>query len=148
MQIIDTAKDPYGRRYFASQKRREFEKLKRTSSFKTWKVAQLKIQNDRCAYCRISLRRENIVTHIDHVQPLFYEGSNDFNNLVLSCRRCNVKKWISDKRVVPDWIKNNAQEHEDKQRLKSLRWKQRKQMEDLVNREIDEQISISMRSWL
>jgi CRISPR/Cas system Type II protein with McrA/HNH and RuvC-like nuclease domain len=45
------------------------------------------IQNNSCAYCDLYL--ENY--HIDHVVPISFGGSNNLDNLVLSCPPCNLK---------------------------------------------------------
>lgn len=147
MQVIDCFNDPYSRRLNAKKKRRTFEQLKRSNGFKHWKIQQLKIQEGKCAYCRILLNSSNIVTHIDHVQPLYYEGKNDFNNLVLSCRRCNLRKWISDKRVVPQWIRHNEASFKEKQRLHIARQKQHRQMKEILEIEVQEQIAQEL-SWI
>lgn len=139
MSSIDVANDPYGRRYYAHKKRVEFEKLKRTPEFKAWRNRQLRIQKKLCAYCQISLTYKNIVTHVDHINPLYYEGSNNFENLVLSCRRCNLKKWVNNRIVEPDWIKKNRANYPKVQQLSTLRGLQKKQMQDLVAKELDEQ---------
>ena len=34
-----------------------------------------------------------IAFHIDHVVPRCNGGGTDIDNLVLACRRCNLKKW-------------------------------------------------------
>lgn len=101
MMIHDAYNDPYARRYTASKKRIKFEKMKKTQVFKEWRIRQLKIQKNKCAYCKILLTKRGIVTHVDHVTPLYYDGNNEFTNFVLSCRRCNMKKWISNRYVVP-----------------------------------------------
>lgn len=148
MSAIDVYNDPYSRRATAGKMRVEFEKLKRTKEFKRWRVRQLYKQEGKCAYCKISLRRENIVTHVDHVQPLYYDGKNIFDNLVLSCRRCNLRKWISDKYVVPDWIKAREAHLKRKAKLDPIRAKQKKLMKELVNQQLDEQAIYGDLSWL
>lgn len=140
MQIIDVNKDPYGRRAYASINRKKFELLKRTVEFKKWRSRQLQLQRHRCAYCKVDLRKNNIIIHVDHVQPLYYDGKNAYSNLVLSCRRCNLKKWVNNRIVVPNWIKENEIRDVERQRLKSLRSKQRAQMSEIVNAELDCQL--------
>lgn len=44
----------------------------------------------RCAYCDRSLAYGEI--HIDHIIPLSKGGTNDFENLALSCKPCNLHK--------------------------------------------------------
>ena len=117
----DAYRDPYARRVRAHQQRLTFEQIKRTTSFHSWKNRQMKVQKEKCAWCHIPLTSDNIRTHVDHVTPLFYEGANDFSNLVLSCSRCNLKKWVNNSYVVPDWVKENDLAMRAKQRLDALR---------------------------
>jgi 5-methylcytosine-specific restriction endonuclease McrA len=143
MTTLDTSKDPYGRSYYASKKRRQFDKLKQTPEFQAWRKRQFRIQQGKCAYCKIRLYKNNIVTHVDHIDPLYYEGTNDYDNLLLACRRCNTKKWVNDRYVKPDWIKKR----EAKLELKTARYHQRKQMQELVAQELDERIAHEIRGW-
>lgn len=144
MTVIDTAKDPYGRKYYAKKKRGEFEKLKRTKVFKDWRSKQQRIQKNKCAYCKVKLSRNNIVTHIDHIDPLYFEGTNSLDNLVLSCRRCNTKKWINNRYVKPDWVKQRTVDVG----LQDTRREQKEQMKSLVAQELDERIAHDLQSWV
>lgn len=46
-------------------------------------------QDARCAYCRELLDGQY---HIDHKQPVSRGGTNDLENLHITCPRCNMKK--------------------------------------------------------
>jgi uncharacterized protein (TIGR02646 family) len=49
-------------------------------------------QNWRCCYCQIRMDGEGQdpdAPTIEHVQPLSMGGSDDWDNLVAACRRCN-----------------------------------------------------------
>ncbi len=46
----------------------------------------LNLYNNKCAYCN------NIGKHIDHFIPISRGGTNNINNLVLSCQNCNLSK--------------------------------------------------------
>lgn len=46
-------------------------------------------QNGLCAYCAKELNGD---FHVDHMQPLFKGGSNDWTNLAISCKSCNLRK--------------------------------------------------------
>jgi len=46
-------------------------------------------QDARCAYCRELLSGQY---HIDHKTPVSRGGTNDLNNLHLTCPRCNMRK--------------------------------------------------------
>jgi hypothetical protein len=137
--IVDVFNDPYGRKKYASIKRKEFERLKRTPEFRKWRKRQLQIQKYRCAYCKMLLGK-SIVVHIDHVQPLYCEGKNDFSNLVLACRRCNLRKWISDRYIVPEWVRRSEEQLRINDYLRPIRERQRRQMKDAVNEELDGQL--------
>ena len=47
-----------------------------------------------CVYCGRTARA-GVVLHIDHYQPRSLGGSNDIDNLVTSCRECNLGKGAS-----------------------------------------------------
>lgn len=53
-------------------------------------AAILKVQGNRCAYCRTSLN--GIAKHVDHIIPLKRGGSNARSNLQYLCRPCNQSK--------------------------------------------------------
>lgn len=145
MQIIDVSKDPYGQKYYGRKNRKTFEQLKRTPAFKRWREQQFKLQQGRCAYCKIPLKAKNIVTHIDHIQPLRFDGTNGYDNLLLSCRRCNTKKWIATNRVLPEWVKNRRVDAEKWSQLTELRREQKRQMKELAQQEIEEQIGYELK---
>ena len=46
-----------------------------------------------CQWCGIELLRHQATT--DHVHPLFWGGDNSWENLVVSCERCNQDKGCS-----------------------------------------------------
>jgi CRISPR/Cas system Type II protein with McrA/HNH and RuvC-like nuclease domain len=146
-EVINVAKDPYGRRFYAAKKRKAFEKLKRTDAFKAWRERQLKVQEGLCAYCRIPLKYRDIVVHVDHIQPLHYEGTNDLSNLVLTCRRCNLRKWVKNNYVQPAWVKQNEEAQRRQEGVEELRQVQAKQMEALVSEEMDEQVYNHINEW-
>lgn len=59
-------------------------------------------QDGRCAYCGASIfwqvRRD---VHIDHVQALSRGGSNNPDNLLLTCSHCNLSK---GSKTYEDWL--------------------------------------------
>ena len=59
-------------------------------------------QNHRCAYCDQRIG----AGHIDHVVPRIAGGSNRADNLVWSCRRCNLAK--GDRRL-EDWLRRRPE---------------------------------------
>ena len=46
-----------------------------------------------CAYCGIPLKIKDM--QVDHLKPLHLDGSNDMENLMPSCRLCNIYKRVS-----------------------------------------------------
>lgn len=51
------------------------------------------MQKDRCAVCRIDLKRRG---QLDHITPLARGGSDDRRNLQLLCKACNCRKQALD----------------------------------------------------
>ena len=47
-------------------------------------------QDGLCYYCKRDL--DNLITHLEHKQPLSREGGHVFDNLALACSVCNLKK--------------------------------------------------------
>jgi 5-methylcytosine-specific restriction endonuclease McrA len=134
--MLDCYHDPYGEKFEAKKKRREFNNLKNTNSFQLWRDRQFKIQNGRCAWCKVDLNKRYIITHIDHITPLRFDGKNEYNNFVLSCRRCNQRKWIANNYTIPQWIKDNDDKLRQEQRLKSMRQKQYRLAKELIDEDI------------
>jgi 5-methylcytosine-specific restriction endonuclease McrA len=91
-------------------RRKEYEKWKQSPDFMQWRKLQWKIQQGKCAWCLYKMNRDFYNVHVDHCLPLYHEGTNKKDNLVLSHARCNMKKWI---RVdgMPQWIKNRMLRH-------------------------------------
>jgi 5-methylcytosine-specific restriction endonuclease McrA len=58
-----------------------------------------KSQNGRCWYCLCDLK--NTGYHIDHRIPLSRDGTNQLNNLCLSCPKCNLSKGA---KLPQEWI--------------------------------------------
>jgi 5-methylcytosine-specific restriction endonuclease McrA len=54
----------------------------------------LRLQRNRCAYCRINLLRSGY--HADHIEPLSRGGRNVIANIQALCPRCNVSKGARD----------------------------------------------------
>jgi len=55
----------------------------------------LKSEN-RCWYCGSDFADEWDSVHVEHQFPKSRGGTNDFDNLVLACRRCNSTKGDKD----------------------------------------------------
>lgn len=63
---------------------------KRKQFSKTFRRQVLGKTSGRCAYCGCPLSLNEM--QIDHVVPLHNGGTNDFDNLLPSCRSCNHYK--------------------------------------------------------
>jgi 5-methylcytosine-specific restriction endonuclease McrA len=50
----------------------------------------LALQQNRCAVCGIELT--NVAFHVDHRTPLSRGGTNEFSNLQILCKSCNLRK--------------------------------------------------------
>ena len=50
---------------------------------------------DKCFYCKNTLASERQMVHVDHFVPWSYIFEDELWNLVLSCRKCNLKKHSS-----------------------------------------------------
>lgn len=48
--------------------------------------------NYRCEYCHAPQLVFNIEFEVDHIIPLALGGPDDWSNLALSCRACNLRK--------------------------------------------------------
>lgn len=143
--IYDAYNDPYAQKRTARKRRSEFENLKRTKAFKKWRKEQYSVQTGKCAYCRIPLHYKDIVTHVDHIQPLRFDGTNAFTNLLLSCRRCNTKKYIATNRATPDWVRVRKEVGEKNKKLAGIRKAQANQMKQIMEREFQDQLAWELK---
>ena len=62
-----------------------------------------KRDNFRCQYCGKS--SPEVVLEVDHVVPVSKGGTNDFDNLITSCRECNRGK--QDNEIIPNFYEPN-----------------------------------------
>lgn len=63
-------------------KRKQFNKDERATVYKKY--------DGRCAYCGQKIALKDM--QIDHLYPIYLGGTNDFSNLMPSCRSCNNYK--------------------------------------------------------
>ena len=47
---------------------------------------------ERCEYCRLHQRNNELLHHVEHIVAKQHGGSDDPDNLALSCHRCNLHK--------------------------------------------------------
>lgn len=66
--------------------------------YKKYRTALLLRDGNRCHYCGVLMTPSNKGDFhpdgmsIDHIVPLAEGGTDDMDNLVLACRRCNLDK--------------------------------------------------------
>ena len=108
--ILDVARALENQSYGATTAKRTRDYRKRRNlSDKEWAAltAQV-IERDGwiCAYCDCDLENAPDIRHaIDHVMPLSRGGTNDLDNLVMSCQPCNSSK--GDKILDEEWTPPN-----------------------------------------
>lgn len=86
------------RRIHSKNMREERDRRKRlTPGFHTEEDIKhlFDLQKGACAYCALPLKDKNgkNVFELDHVVPLSSGGSEWIDNILLSCKKCNQKKW-------------------------------------------------------
>ena len=84
------------------EKRVKFELQKEKPFFKEWFNEQLRCQHGLCAWCQRRLSLEDC--EVDHIVPLFRNGTNSYDNLLISCHICNEKKGDTSGYKKPSWI--------------------------------------------
>jgi hypothetical protein len=75
-------------------------KAKRVGLSKKLRYEVFKKDNFKCVYCGAKPSDEGVILEVDHVLPVFEGGTNDIENLVTSCKKCNIGKGktkLSDK---------------------------------------------------
>lgn len=122
--------------------RARFNKLKSTPEFKAWRKKQWFIQFGKCAWCKKKMNKDQSDVHVDHILPIYHNGSNNYSNLCLSHASCNIKKWITPGST-PLWVRNRLIKTE----RSNLRNQQRRQFKELVDIENQEQIAQQL-SWI
>ena len=77
-----------------AEKRKKFIKPLRISIWEKY--------GGHCAYCGIPLGINNM--QVDHLVPVYAGGSNDFDNLMPSCRSCNSYKRAHDLETFREYL--------------------------------------------
>ena len=65
-------------------------KTKRVALSKKMRFEVFKRDSFKCQYCGRSA--PEVVLHVDHIQPVAKDGTNDIFNLITSCADCNGGK--------------------------------------------------------
>lgn len=86
----DCFKLPYKGYVKPSLIRQELNLQKDTEAYRNLRVRLLKQQGFRCAYCQEDLSGKP--ANLEHVVPVNAGGTNNPNNLVMSCPECNKFK--------------------------------------------------------
>jgi len=58
--------------------------------------------NHRCEYCHAPELVFNFPFEIEHIIPIYRQGTNNEANLALACRSCNLRKGIRISGIAPD----------------------------------------------
>ncbi len=74
-------------RYFRAKNPKSYEKLYTVSRFKIFAR-----DNFQCIYCGKSSIEDKQELHLEHIYPRSKGGNNNVNNLVTSCKVCNLEK--------------------------------------------------------
>lgn len=93
-------------------------KAKRKALSKKDRFEVFKRDSFTCQYC--GKKAPDVVLHIDHIEPVCDGGTNDFLNLVTSCRDCNSGKSnrkLTDTSVVDKQRKQLEELQEKKEQL-------------------------------
>ena len=69
---------------------RKIKPTKRVAAIEKYKGRLFREQGGRCRYCGASKRMRNL--QIEHLDPVVRGGSNDYQNLQLTCAPCNQRK--------------------------------------------------------
>jgi 5-methylcytosine-specific restriction endonuclease McrA len=62
---------------------------------------KIELQKHKCYYCGEIITNKY---HVDHVVPVSRGGSNDIDNLVITCQFCNISKGA---RLLHEWKRSN-----------------------------------------
>lgn len=63
----------------------------------------------RCQYCSAT-PSEEVLLEVDHIHPVAEGGTNDMDNLVTSCSRCNRGKGATPLTAIPQSLEDRAAE--------------------------------------
>jgi len=58
--------------------------------------------NHRCEYCHAPELVFNFPFEVEHIIPLFRQGTNEESNLALACRSCNLRKGTRISGIAPN----------------------------------------------
>lgn len=86
----------------ASQRNRNAKQRQLGSHTAADVLKLLRLQRYKCASCHASVKHKY---HVDHVMPLFLNGSNTKDNLQILCATCNVRK---NKKDPIEWAQQNG----------------------------------------
>ena len=99
----------------------------------------LEKDNFTCQYCGAKSVDDNVLLEVDHIVPVSKGGDNNIENLVTSCKKCNIgksaKKLGAKKRLTlrQKEIKELEQRREQQEMYLKSRLNKKKESEPLVN---------------
>ena len=114
-------------------------KVKRKPISPSLRFDVLEKDNFTCQYCGAKATDENVLLEIDHIIPVSKGGDNNIENLITSCKKCNIgksaKKLGAKKRLTlrQKEIKELEQKREQQEMYLKSRLNKRNESEILVN---------------
>jgi hypothetical protein len=99
----------------------------------------LEKDNFTCQYCGAKSVDDNVLLEVDHIVPVSKGGDNNIENLITSCKKCNIgksaKKLGAKKRLTlrQKEIKDLEQRREQQEMYLKSRLNKKKESEPLVN---------------
>ena len=114
-------------------------KVKRKPISPSLRFDVLEKDNFTCQYCGAKATDENVLLEIDHIIPVSKGGDNNIENLITSCKKCNIgksaKKLGAKKRLTlrQKEIKELEQKREQQEMYLMCRMNKKKESEPLVN---------------
>jgi len=114
-------------------------KIKRKPIPASLRFDVLEKDNFTCQYCGAKTTDENVLLEVDHIIPISKGGDNNIENLITSCKKCNIgksaKKLGAKKRLTlrQKEIKELEQKREQQEMYLKSRLNKRNESEILVN---------------
>ena len=89
--------------------RREAMDVSKTKEYKEWEKNLRQMKTYRCYWCGETYTHMERQMHIDHMKAIVNGGKDEWNNICVSCRECNLTKSSKDLTV---WIQELADRYE------------------------------------
>lgn len=126
------------------------QKSTRTALSKKVRFEVFKRDSFKCQYCGKSA--PDVVLHVDHINPVSNDGTNDIMNLITSCSECNLgkgAKTLDDNSVIEKQRKQLQELNQKREQLEMmLKWREGlesldQNIVDVITQKINELIAPS-----